>query len=576
MWNNLNDLWKNVLAFYSEFDFTDDQSGNYLNEFSRIIIKNEKWYLNQPLPKAEINNVLSSKNIDLSGLNISDLKPIAKFKKLNVLNLNNNNIKTIASLTGCNKLQILDISDNKIKTIKSIASHSNLKQLKLDSNLNYEDLKSNNPNCEISLNFKKSNNEVIHNLSSEEMLQLIVDAQNEFEYSTSNQELFREALSIEITENHLKQNGGAILDLGYATNGILLDKHKDETLSYFLEDNKSTAYIVVLQENKKVAYPIVLKEYNRSVELLITKIKQILKDYGYFNAMTEVIKLIKNNGIDYKYNMNRDPFSPKSNFEEIVNICNFLRKEHPTIPITVSEFNEMPLNSLIKNGIIITKSNPVYPSLPSDFNKRNQSNSSKKLFNTNNIKYLLFFDTETTGLPKNWKAPASDIKNWPRLIQFAWQLYDENGNLIQSNTSIIKPDNFVIPKEASNVHGITTEKAYVEGVDLQQVLEEFKQKLEKSNLLIAHNMSFDEKILGAEFYRLHNYDPLSELKKLCTMQLSTNICKIDGPYGYKWPKLEELHYFLFKKGFDNAHDAEADIQATADCYFEMKKRKLIK
>ncbi len=31
----------------------------------------------------------------------------------------------------------------------------------------------------------------------------------------------------------------------------------------------------------------------------------------------------------------------------------------------------------------------------------------------------LFFDTETTGLPRNWHAPASDLANWPRLIQLA-------------------------------------------------------------------------------------------------------------------------------------------------------------
>lgn len=31
----------------------------------------------------------------------------------------------------------------------------------------------------------------------------------------------------------------------------------------------------------------------------------------------------------------------------------------------------------------------------------------------------LFFDTETTGLPKNWKAPVSDLNNWPRLVQLA-------------------------------------------------------------------------------------------------------------------------------------------------------------
>ena len=44
----------------------------------------------------------------------------------------------------------------------------------------------------------------------------------------------------------------------------------------------------------------------------------------------------------------------------------------------------------------------------------------------------LIFDTETTGLPKNWRAPISDTENWPRCVQLAWQVHDELGNLIES------------------------------------------------------------------------------------------------------------------------------------------------
>ncbi len=34
------------------------------------------------------------------------------------------------------------------------------------------------------------------------------------------------------------------------------------------------------------------------------------------------------------------------------------------------------------------------------------------------MKYL-FFDTETTGVPKDYKAPSSDTDNWPRMVQLA-------------------------------------------------------------------------------------------------------------------------------------------------------------
>ena len=49
----------------------------------------------------------------------------------------------------------------------------------------------------------------------------------------------------------------------------------------------------------------------------------------------------------------------------------------------------------------------------------------------------LTFDSETTGLPKNFKAPISDSENWPRLVQLAWQINDEEGQLINKNDALI-------------------------------------------------------------------------------------------------------------------------------------------
>lgn len=110
----------------------------------------------------------------------------------------------------------------------------------------------------------------------------------------------------------------------------------------------------------------------------------------------------------------------------------------------------------------------------------------------------LFFDTETTGLPRNWKAPVTDLNNWPRMVQIAWILCDAKGNRIESDDYIIKPENFVIPQDASRVHGITTERAINEGESLENVLNNFNRLVGQSSFIVAHNVSFDEKILGAE------------------------------------------------------------------------------
>ena len=183
----------------------------------------------------------------------------------------------------------------------------------------------------------------------------------------------------------------------------------------------------------------------------------------------------------------------------------------------------------------------------------------------------LFFDTETTGLPKSWKAPVSDVDNWPRLVQLAWLSFDEEGNEIGAGDFIVRPEGFIIPEDSSRIHGISTERALTEGLPLGEVLQKFQAVIDEAQFLVAHNMSFDEKIVGAEFLRLGATNVLDAKSKICTMQSSIDLCAIDGPYGYKWPKLTELHQKLFGTGFPEAHNAAVDISATAKCFWEMKR-----
>ncbi|MDX8399681.1 MAG: 3'-5' exonuclease [Gallionellaceae bacterium] len=183
----------------------------------------------------------------------------------------------------------------------------------------------------------------------------------------------------------------------------------------------------------------------------------------------------------------------------------------------------------------------------------------------------LFFDTETTGIPKNYKAPATDTKNWPRLVEIAWLVTDSSGKEIFCAEHIIKPDGFIIADEAAKIHGITQEIACQKGVELKPVLDQVAADIGKVDALLAHNIQFDEKILGAEFIRMGQRNFIEGKLKKCTMQSSTNYCKIPGPYGNKWPKLQELYYKLFNQNFDNAHSALADVQACARCYFELRR-----
>jgi len=186
----------------------------------------------------------------------------------------------------------------------------------------------------------------------------------------------------------------------------------------------------------------------------------------------------------------------------------------------------------------------------------------------------LFFDTETTGLPRNWRAAVTELENWPRLVQIAWAFY-KDGVEVSSHDVIIKPEGFEIPLEASNIHGVTTERAKTEGVPLQTALSEFNNLVEQADFLVAHNISFDEMIVGAEFLRSNMLNSLVFKQKICTKDMSTNFCAIpsaNGYGGYKWPKLSELHMKLFGTEFEDSHNARADVEATAKCFWELKAR----
>ena len=196
------------------------------------------------------------------------------------------------------------------------------------------------------------------------------------------------------------------------------------------------------------------------------------------------------------------------------------------------------------------------------------------------IEYYLFFDTETTGLPINYNAPSSDTNNWPRLVQLAWILTDQNGNRLKNigiGNYIIKPDGFVIPPAASNVHGITTQKVQKEGVALEVVIELFLSCFDKASYVVGHNVAFDKKIIGAELVRLGMNDIMDIKTSFCTMLSSIDFCKIPSynGLGYKYPKLQELYKKLFGCEFDDAHNAMCDIEATEKCFWELRKRKLI-
>lgn len=180
----------------------------------------------------------------------------------------------------------------------------------------------------------------------------------------------------------------------------------------------------------------------------------------------------------------------------------------------------------------------------------------------------LFFDTETTGLSRNGD----------HVVQLAWVLSDSDGRVLDEQCHVIRPDGYSIPPSAARIHGITTLIAEECGKPIKYVLKRFNEAVALATVTVAHNISFDLGILQNDYGNSGIAFPFHGKTQVCTMKLSTTWCrlpKLNGSPGFKYPKLEELHYRLFGKAFDNAHDALADSKACMRCYFELVNLRVI-
>jgi len=208
------------------------------------------------------------------------------------------------------------------------------------------------------------------------------------------------------------------------------------------------------------------------------------------------------------------------------------------------------------------------------------------------MKYLVF-DTETTGLPEmvayGKYFPYTDTKkyNSSRLVSISWMVYNYREQ-ITKRYFIINPSGFTIDNtsKAVEINGITQEIASTEGHSIHKVLLILQKDIQENNIttLVAHNLQFDWHILLSEIYRIDSNDNeciknasvtskllmlIPSLTKHCTMRLGAGDVKIPHRYsrpGWKYPSLQELYTHFFKKGFDNAHNAEADTLACNACY----------
>jgi len=109
----------------------------------------------------------------------------------------------------------------------------------------------------------------------------------------------------------------------------------------------------------------------------------------------------------------------------------------------------------------------------------------------------------------------------------------------------------------------------------------FGALVEKADVLVAHNISFDALVMRAAWHKTFESDLRDKLqgkRAFCTMRAMTPVTKILGPRAkhksdWKWPKLSECIEFFFAEELIGAHDAMVDVKACARVYFELMGRK---
>ena len=188
---------------------------------------------------------------------------------------------------------------------------------------------------------------------------------------------------------------------------------------------------------------------------------------------------------------------------------------------------------------------------------------------------IIFLDIETIGLPNKINGQYSSYKNLnaydtARIVQIAIIESNKSGKIISKHDWIINPN---INIDNSHIHGITNEIAKNKGIAFTEIVEKIKSLFTRAILIVAHNINFDKSVLLSELYRnkaINTINIINDIPIFCTCISTVNIVKLPtNKYGYKYPKLEELYYYLFQKKPVGLHNAMIDITLTFECFYEL-------
>jgi DNA polymerase III epsilon subunit-like protein len=199
---------------------------------------------------------------------------------------------------------------------------------------------------------------------------------------------------------------------------------------------------------------------------------------------------------------------------------------------------------------------------------------------------ILFFDTETNGLPLSRNALTSDTEKWPYILQISWTLMDfsTNPEIFNTKTYYLElPPGITWNKESAVIHKISETTAR-SGKQTREVLMSLQEAMKSADVLVAHNLAFDKPVLRAAYYRLNANESFTwwPLLEYCTMENTKSLIKLPSKYAkpgdpWKYPRLTELYKYLFEKEADSSllHTASGDVSLLITCFKELLTRRVV-
>lgn len=189
----------------------------------------------------------------------------------------------------------------------------------------------------------------------------------------------------------------------------------------------------------------------------------------------------------------------------------------------------------------------------------------------------LVFDTETSGLP-DWSRPA-EADGQPRLASWCFIFLDTNMVVENRWSGLVRPDGWIMSAEAEKVNGLTMARLMAEGSSVNWPLSLLVLALQQRRTLVAHNLSFDAKIMRGELRRAGLTQTAEQVRDgICTMLGLMNACALPHPSKpgrFKWPRLSEAVQTLFGETLEGAHDAATDAEACCRLLSAMRDRQLL-